>query len=191
MSGKLFDYLGELSKLFREMTISDRDGAELQVDQGVDNALDLIRSVRGKGANVLVVGNGGSAAIASHLQNDLCKAVGLRSLVFTEQPLLTALSNDDGYEVAYESLVRLWANEGDLLIAISSSGRSNNILNAVSAARGRRLNVLTLSGFDGDNPLRKSGDVNLYIPSHSYGLVEIAHAALTQFFTDVLQKERM
>jgi D-sedoheptulose 7-phosphate isomerase len=191
MSGKLFDYLGELSKLFREMTISDRHGAELQVDQGVDNALDLIRSVRGKGANVLVVGNGGSAAIASHLQNDLCKAVGLRSLVFTEQPLLTALSNDDGYEVAYESLVRLWANEGDLLIAISSSGRSNNILNAVSAARARRLNVLTLSGFDGDNPLRKSGDVNLYIPSHSYGLVEIAHAALTQFFTDVLQKERV
>jgi D-sedoheptulose 7-phosphate isomerase len=133
---------------------------------------------------VMVIGNGGSAAIASHMQNDVCKAVGVRSLVFNEQPLLTALANDDGYEAIFETPVRLWAEPGDVLVAISSSGRSENILRAVQAATERCCEVVTFSGFDENNPLRSMGSVNFHVASAVYGLVENVHGAITHFMTD-------
>lgn len=182
-------YLDELSRLIGAMEISNGTGEKLSLDEGGKAALTLIRRARDKKAKAVVVGNGGSAAIASHMQNDLCKAVRMRSLVFTEQSLLTALANDDGYPTAYETLMNLWADADDLLIAISSSGRSENILRCAQAARQAGCQVVTLSGFAADNPLRSLGDVNFYIPSHSYGHVELAHAALSQFLTDALKDE--
>ena len=127
-------YLDELSRLISAMEIRNAAGKKLSLDEGGKAALDLIRETKKRKAKAVVVGNGGSAAIASHMQNDLCKAVGMRALVFTEQPLLTALSNDDSYQAAYESLMNLWADAEDLLIAISSSGRSENILRCARAA---------------------------------------------------------
>ena len=183
----LTQYLDELNRLFQGMEISNANGASLATDDGARAAVALIEEIKRMNCKAMVVGNGGSAAIASHTQNDFCKAVGMRSLVFTEQPLLTALSNDDSYQSAYESLVRLWAVEGDLLVAISSSGRSENILRAVMAAKAAGCKVITMSGFGADNPLRRTGDVNFYIPSGDYGPVEIAHAALAQFLTDAVK----
>jgi D-sedoheptulose 7-phosphate isomerase len=182
-------YLGELSRLLSAMEIKDAGGRALSLNEGEAAALDLIRQTKKRKAKAVVVGNGGSAAIASHLQNDLCKAVKMRALVFTEQSLLTALANDDGYQTAYETLVNLWAEPDDMLIAISSSGQSENILRAARAARKAGCRVVTLSGFAADNPLRSLGDVNFYIPSDSYGHVELAHAALGQFLTDALKDE--
>ena len=182
-------YLGELARLFDALEIRNAAGRTLSPENGAGTALDLIRSAKSENRRVMVIGNGGSAAIASHLQSDLCKAVGVRAVVFTEPPLLTALANDDGYEGAYESLVRLWAAAGDLLIAISSSGRSENILRSVRRASMSGCRIITLSGFAADNPLRRMGDVNFYVPSHSYGHVEVVHAALAQFLTDTLKDE--
>lgn len=177
-------YVAELSRLFTALEIQDAAGADLSLDRGAAVAVDLVRSTKAAGRKAMVVGNGGSAAIASHLQNDLCKAVGMRALVFTEQPLLTALSNDESYQSAYESCIRLWAESGDLLIAISSSGRSENITRAAHAARAAGCRIVTLSGFMPDNPLRRLGDVNFFVPSKDYGPVETVHGALTQFLTD-------
>ena len=182
-------YLRELDRLFSVMEIRTFAGETLSLDRGGKAALDLIRQAKKSKASTFVVGNGGSAAIASHMQNDLCKAVRMRSLVFTEQSLLTALANDDGYQTAYETLMKLWAEPNDLLIAISSSGRSENILRAAAAARAAGGHIITMSGFAADNPLRHLGDVNFYIPSDSYGHVELAHAALSQFLTDALKDE--
>jgi D-sedoheptulose 7-phosphate isomerase len=182
-------YLGELTRLLSAMEIRNHAGENLSLDDGGKAALSLIREAKKKKAKAVVVGNGGSAAIASHMQNDLCKAVGMRALVFTEQPLLTALSNDDSYQAAYESLMNLWADAEDLLIAISSSGRSENILRCARAARKAGCRIVTLSGFAADNSLRSLGDVNFYVPSDSYGHVELAHAALSQFLTDALKDE--
>jgi D-sedoheptulose 7-phosphate isomerase len=182
-------YLGELTRLLSAMEIRNGAGVNLSLDEGGKAALSLIREIKNKKAKAVVIGNGGSAAIASHMQNDLCKAVGMRALVFTEQPLLTALSNDDTYQAAYESLMNLWADSADLLIAISSSGRSENILRCARAARKAGCRIVTLSGFAADNPLRSLGDVNFYVPSDSYGHVELAHAALSQFLTDALKDE--
>ena len=182
MSASLNNYLTEISRLFGAMELSDTVGLPLDSEE----SLKLLWKTKATGASVFVVGNGGSAAIASHLQNDLCKAAGIPSMVFTEQPLLTALSNDDGYETAYESLVRLWSKPGDVLIAISSSGCSENIIRAVRAAKAAGCRVITLSGFGLDNPLRALGDINYYVPSQEYGPVEVVHATICQYFTDAL-----
>jgi len=187
----IVNYLGELAQLFSVMEIEDASGQKMSTDEGAKAALDLIGSTKIGHAKTMVVGNGGSAAIASHLQNDLCKAVKMQALVFTEQSLLTALANDDGYQTAYETLIKLWAEPNDLLIAISSSGQSENILRSARAAREANCRIITMSGFASDNPLRRLGEINFYVPSRSYGHVELVHAALGQFLTDALMMKAM
>jgi D-sedoheptulose 7-phosphate isomerase len=139
---------------------------------------------KARSAKALLLGNGGSAAIVSHVHNDLMKAVGMRAVVFNEAALLTALTNDDGYETAFETLISKWIEPGDLVIAVSSSGRSANIVRAVQRARGTECFILSFTGFRPDNPLRALGSLNFYVPSESYGYVEMAHAVLLHYLTD-------
>ena len=177
-------YLQTLSELTLATEVTDREGATLSLDEGAERATQMILSTGASSGKVMLVGNGGSAAIVSHMQNDICKAVGVRGLVFTEQPLLTALTNDHGYETVFERLVRLWAAPGDLMLSISSSGKSENILRAAGAALELDCRLVTLTGFDPRNPLRQMGDLNFYVGSDVYGYVETAHAALAHFVTD-------
>lgn len=125
--------------------------------------------------DVILVGNGGSAAIASHIATDLTKQ-GTRARTLTDPSVFSAYANDEGYEHAYSRQIQHMAI--DYLIAISSSGRSSNILRAVGEARAKGAYVITFSGFDEDNPLRQLGHVNYYVPSHNYGIVEIAHLTI-------------
>lgn len=177
-------WLDHLAAHPEEVQGSGADGAGRTVDEILDAAAARLLAARAEGRKVLVIGNGGSAAIASHMQTDLCHSLKIRGLVFNEPPLLTALANDNGYENAFQRLVDLWADPQDVLVAISSSGRSPNILNACAAARARGLWILTLSGFGADNPLRGCGDANLYVANASYGPVESAHAVLVHELTD-------
>jgi D-sedoheptulose 7-phosphate isomerase len=165
---------------------TDHANGSLKLDAAASKSITLLREVSDSGGKILLVGNGGSAAVASHMQNDLSKAGGIPALVFTEQPLLTALINDDGYDSAYESMVKIWARPNDVLIAISSSGRSDNILRACHAMEQAGGHIITFSGFAPDNPLRSTGDVNFYVGSSSYGIVETAHAALGHYLTDAI-----
>lgn len=170
--------------------VTDAQGAALSLDDGIALSMRLLReSAAGKGKTMLV-GNGGSAAIVSHVQNDLCKAVGIRALVFTESPLLTALANDHGYGSAFERPVELWSEPGDVLIAVSSGGRSENIVRAAVAAQQRGCRLITFTGFDSNNTLRVMGDVNFYVASRVYGFVETAHTVLLHFLTDRLMWQR-
>jgi D-sedoheptulose 7-phosphate isomerase len=159
------------------------DGRAIALDEGLDRAVTALPAAGG-GGKAMVVGNGGSAAIAAHLQVDLVHTLGVRALEFTAAPLLTAISNDRSYAEAFPSLVAFWATAGDLLIAISSSGRSPNIVEAARAARAKGAKVVTFSGFAPENPLRSLGDVNLYVPAEEYGLVESAHAVLAHCLVD-------
>jgi len=151
-------------------------------EQGFAIAINHIKNAK----KVIVIGNGGSAAIASHMQNDLCKACGIRAMVLTETSLLTALSNDLNYNEAYPELVKLWADKGDTLVAISSSGKSENIIKSCRIAKQKGCSVITLSGFSTNNHLRKEGDVNFYIPSMDYGVVELSHSIITHYITDMI-----
>jgi len=177
-------YFHTLSELLLNLQVTNQQGAVLSLDEGTTRAVDMILSVRSALGKVMLIGNGGSAAIASHMQNDLCRGAGVRAIVFNEPPLLTALSNDHGYGCVFERPVELWADSGDLLLAISSSGQSENILRAVRATLARGCQVITLSGFSADNPLRRMGPLNFYVPSQVYGYVELVHSALAHFLTD-------
>ena len=177
-------YFSSLSILLNNTQVSDQQGSIISLDGGLNQIVELLISVRSSAGKVMVIGNGGSAAIANHMHNDLCKVIGVRALTFYETPMLTAFSNDHGYECVFERNIELWAKSKDLLIAISSSGNSENILRAVQASIERECWVVTLSGFQADNPLRKSGHYNIYTPANEYGFVEAAHSVITHLITD-------
>ena len=182
-------YLEELRFFLKSVVITDINGKILDLDEGLSLIITNLHKIKTAQNKVMVIGNGGSAAIASHLQNDLCKAAQIRAMVFTEAPLLTALSNDISYTVAYRELVNLWADKEDMLFSISSSGRSQNIINAVNVARDKGCHpIITLSGFLPDNTLRSMGDINIYVSSNEYGYVELAHSVLTHFISDQTSK---
>jgi D-sedoheptulose 7-phosphate isomerase len=151
---------------------------------GLDMGIDLITSCRKQNKKVIFVGNGGSAGIASHLSVDFWKNGNINAIAFNDSSLLTCISNDFGYERVFEEPIKRFANSGDLLIAISSSGGSENILRAVDAAKHKGCSVMTLSGFLPSNPLRIKGDLNFYLPSDSYGIVEVGHLAVLHAMLD-------
>ena len=124
----------------------------------------------------MIYGNGGSAAIASHVSVDLTKNANIRSVNFNEADLITCFSNDYGFENWIAKAIEFYGDEGDVLIAISSSGKSQNMINATSAAKTKKFSkVITFSGFQEDNPLSKSGDINLWVDSKAYNFVENLH----------------
>ena len=124
---------------------------------------------------IIIAGNGGSAAMASHVTVDFTKAAGIRAVNFNEADLITCFANDYGYEYWVEKALEAYADAGDLAILISSSGKSQNILNAAEKANEMGLSVITVSGFLTDNPLRKLGDLNLWVDSTEYNIVEMTH----------------
>lgn len=178
-------YLEGLAATFERVEITAAGGGRLPLDEGIDRAVALIVGTRVTGGKVLLIGNGGSAAIVSHMHNDLCKAVGVRAMVFHELPFLTALTNDHGYECVFDRPIELWADPSDTLVAVSSSGESPNILRGVKSALDRGCRIVTMSGFKPTNRLRQLGELNVYVPAPSYGYVELTHSVLAHCLTDL------
>jgi D-sedoheptulose 7-phosphate isomerase len=141
----------------------------------LEKAAAMVWSVRQSGKKVIVVGNGGSAAMASHVAVDLTKAAGIRAVNFNEADLITCFANDYGYEHWVEKALEAYADPEDLTIIISSSGKSPNMLKGADIAKAIGNSVITLSGFSSDNPLRKIGDLNLWVDSKAYNIVEMTH----------------
>ena len=152
---------------------------------------NLLLEVRKNNKKVLIFGNGGSAAIASHFSVDLTKNARLRCLNFNEADLITCFANDYGFEHWVEKAIDFYGDKGDLLIVISSSGRSENMLNGVKAARnGNFHSVVTLSGFAQDNPLNQLGDINLWVDSKAYNFVENIHQIWLLMIVDLVIGKR-
>ena len=163
----LKSYLEDLSNLIKP----DDDLIKSLID-----IRDLLLEVKSHNKKVIIFGNGGSASIASHISVDLTKNTGLRCLNFNEADLITCFANDYGFEHWVEKAIDFYGDDGDLLILISSSGQSENMLNGVKAARNANFkSVVTLSGFDKDNPLSQLGDINLWLDSRAYNFVESVH----------------
>ena len=138
-------------------------------------AAAMIWTVHQSGNKIIVVGNGGSAAMASHVAVDFTKAAGMRAINFNEADLITCFANDYGYEHWVAKALEAYADPRDLAILISSSGKSSNILNGAGKAKKMGMSVITVSGFLSDNPLRKLGEVNLWVSSSEYNIVEMTH----------------
>ena len=148
---------------------------------------DLLKDIHADGKKILIFGNGGSAAISSHFSVDLTKNAGLRCVNFNEADLITCFANDYGFERWVEKAVDFYGDAGDLLIVISSSGSSKNMLNGVKAARnGNFRAVITLSGFAENNPLQQLGDINLWINSRAYNFVENIHQVWLLAIVDLI-----
>ncbi|MBU0630371.1 MAG: SIS domain-containing protein [Candidatus Margulisbacteria bacterium] len=147
-------------------------------------AIEMIKSTKKRGKKIILVGNGGSSAIAEHMAIDLTKNAGLRAMAISGTPQLTTFANDYGYDKVYSKGIEAFADKGDVLIAISSGGTSKNILNAVAAARKIGCEVITFSAFEKNNPLRKKGNINIYLNSKAYGYVEIIHNLLIHYIND-------
>jgi len=135
----------------------------------------LVRNSK-NGGKTIIVGNGGSAAIASHVSVDLTKNAGIRCINFNESDLITCFANDYGYKHWIEKAVEFYGDPGDMFIGISSSGSSENILNGCRASRENFFSkVITFSGMNANNPLRKLGDINLWVDSKAYNHIENIH----------------
>jgi D-sedoheptulose 7-phosphate isomerase len=145
-----------------------------------------IESINSNNGKIIVVGNGGSAAIASHVSLDLLKAANIRSINFNEASLLTCFANDYGYEYWVEKAIEFYADKNDLVILISSSGQSGNIINGAIKTKEMKLPLITLSGFLEDNPLKEIGDINLWVDSEKYNIVELTHQAWLLSIVDYL-----
>ncbi len=158
----------------------------LSIDDALEACSVKLRDVRLNRGTVHLVGNGGSASVVSHAHNDFVKACHMRAMVYQDAPMLTAYANDHGYARGYANALSVFLDPSDVLIAVSSSGVSPNILNAARAANGIGATIVTLTGFHPDNPLRQLGTTNFYVPSSDYGKVELTHAALLHCLTDRL-----
>ena len=177
------NYFNELFDLTHKTRVSGGNNENINLAEGYDKTVGLFKKIKDSNKKIMVVGNGGSASIACHIQTDLSNLF-IRAITFYDSSLLTAFSNDFGYIVAFERCVTLWAEPDDLLIGISSSGQSENILRAAQAASEKGSSVLTISGFQEDNPLRSLGDLNFYVASSHYGHVETAHSIIVHSLTD-------
>ena len=151
----------------------------------------MVWVVHKSGKKIILVGNGGSAAMASHVAVDFTKAAGIRAINFNEADLITCFANDYGYERWVEKALEAYSDPGDLVILISSSGKSPNMLNGAKQAKAMGLSLVTVSGFSKENPMRKLGDLNLWVDSTAYNIVEMTHHVWLLSIIDYLihQKE--
>ena len=176
--------IGQFAALIEGAEITGKDAAVLGLEPGMAAALGMLAEARSKNACIFVIGNGGSAAVASHAVIDLINVAKLRAFTLHEPSVLTCIVNDYGYENAYSKLLAHMARPGDVLIAISSSGRSQNIRNASAQAASNGGKVITLSGFARDNPLSSMGDINIWLDSNDYGMVEVGHQFILHNLSD-------
>ena len=175
----LTDYLNKLSELMIDCNHKDL----LKITK-------ILKRVKKNKKKVILVGNGGSAAMASHVSVDLTKMCKIRAVNFNEADLLTCFSNDYGYENWVQKALSFYADKGDLLICISSSGQSENIVNGANFAKKIGCKVITLTGFDKTNKVKKIGHINLWIDSKNYNIIEMSHHIWLLSIVDYIAKSK-
>lgn len=163
----LYEYFNDLADI-----VKPND----DIIQKLEFLKDLIIKVRKKNCKVMIFGNGGSASIASHFSLDLTKNANIRCLNLNEASLITCFANDYGFSNWVSKSIKFYGDKGDLLILISSSGKSKNMINAAKIAKKYKIsNVVTLTGFSKKNLLKKNGDLNFWVESKSYNYIENIH----------------
>ncbi len=150
------------------------------VEKEIADAVLLCKQAK----RIFFIGNGGSNSICSHMMEDYAKIGRIPSFSFSDASLITCFANDYGYENAMAEWLKIYFNEGDLLVGISSSGKSPNILNAVDFVKSKNGKAITLSGFNPANPLKQKGDINFHIPIENYGIAECYHQVILHIILD-------
>ena len=181
------DYCETIADGLRRMAVTDRSAAALAPADAVTQWVSMTRAAHDGGGHLYIIGNGGSAGMASHMATDAAKNGRLRALAFNDSSLLTATGNDLAYDQVFSLPLERLARSGDMLIAISSSGNSPNIVRALEIARGLGVGTVTLTGMRADNTARALGDLNFYVPLTRYGWAESAHQVVLHYWFDQYQ----
>lgn len=187
------EYIMRLWKALEDTVFSeDGNGAEPRsYDKGIEVLLQIFLDVKTTGNKVFFIGNGGSAAIASHMTADYFKNGGMVTCSLYDSAVMTCLSNDYAYEEVFAKQIAAQAEEGDLLVAVSSSGNSGNIIRALQEAKQKKVKTVTFTGFGEDNAAKQMGDFYVYVPVSEYGIVESIHNLILQHVVDcLLEKNR-
>lgn len=181
------DYINKLIYNLKNIFIYTEDeNDKYNYEEGLDKLLQLFFGIKEAGKQVFFIGNGGSAAIASHMTADFMKNGGMKTYSLYDNSVTTCMGNDYGYEYIFSRPLEFLGNEGDLLVAISSSGNSQNIVNAITVAQDKKMKIVTLSGFKENNRIHSMGNYNLYVPIEHYGIVESIHNLILQQIVDVI-----
>jgi D-sedoheptulose 7-phosphate isomerase len=169
MDNKLF--LKEYFEEFKSLISSDNN-----LINDLNYFSELLKEVHSKGKKAIIVGNGGSAAIASHFSVDLTKNARIRCINFNEADLITCFANDYGFDNWIKHAVDFYGDKGDVFIGISSSGESKDIIKGCISARENNFSkIVTFSGFEKNNKLKKCGDLKFWVDSRAYNMIENIH----------------
>ncbi|KAA3650510.1 MAG: SIS domain-containing protein [Bacteroidetes bacterium] len=182
-------YLNSFEKVLSETKSTLKDGVGIGLDDCFLKVNEILKETKLTGNRIYLVGNGGSSGIVSHAAVDFLNACGFKAHAITDNSLLTCIANDYGYENVFSQPLDTLIDENDVLIAVSSSGNSMNIVNACQKAKEKGAIVLSFSGFKSDNKLRTQGDYNFWLNDMHYGRVEIGHSLLIHYITDNLGKK--
>jgi len=153
--------------------------------------LSLIRNAKQNDGKILLFGNGGSAAIASHVSVDLTKACNVPAQVFHDSAMLTCFANDFGYENVYKETINFYASSNDLVILISSSGESKNMLNAAVQCKKMQIPFYPLTGFSDSNSLKTSNEFGYWVDSKNYNIIEAMHLVFLLNICEIIRLERL
>ena len=162
------------------------NGIENDFETTVSKVISLLKETRAAKRNVFVIGNGASATMASHLTIDFWKNLKIKAHLFSDQASLTAVGNDISFDKCFSEPLSLYGNSNDLLISISSSGNSENIINGIETANKSDLTTISLTGMKKTNSANLASNYSLYYPGQSYGSVESAHALILHYIIDSL-----
>jgi D-sedoheptulose 7-phosphate isomerase len=182
-------HLEEFNKVLSRTKISLKKKEVHSFELGLDLVVEKLLQIGDEKRNLYVIGNGGSAGIAAHAVTDFANVCKLKASTLHESSLLTCMANDYGYENALARMLDLVLNPGDVLIAISSSGRSANIVNATATAKKKGAYSITFTGFASSNPVREDGDLSIWVDSIDYGLVEVGHQFILHHISDRIGAE--
>jgi D-sedoheptulose 7-phosphate isomerase len=177
-------YLDAMKRALDAVKATGLNGEPFDLNLAFSKACDLAAGLKSSGGVLYIIGNGGSAMMASHMAVDFCKNAGVRSLAFNDPAFLTAIGNDTSYAQIFEMPLLALGKPGDALATVSSSGNSPNVVAAIKAARKIGMSVVTFSGMSPENQSRRAGDINFWVPSKTYGVAESIHAILLHCWLD-------
>ena len=186
-------YLRQLTTAFHATAFTDGNGIRLEPDEAFATLTQVTCALTRTRKRLCLVGNGASAAMADHIAADLAKNAGVATETLANTALLTAIANDIEYPEIFSTLLRGKLETEDMVAAISSSGTSANVVNAVRYARQVGCPVITFTGMQPDNPVRSMGTLNIHVPTPFYGTVESCHAAILHHWVDcvISRQERL
>ena len=177
------------STYFKEYIKNIHDLNDLIDEKLLQESVQLIKETIRNNSRIYIVGNGGSSSIASHVSVDFAKVAGVKSSTFNNANLITCFANDYKYEYWVEEAIKAYTSKKDLIILISSSGTSMNIINAAQYCNDNKINLITFSGFDINNPLSKLGNINFHIKSNEYNYIEMCHHIILVSLVDIFAKK--